>query len=98
MASHMIKQINARLAGRKLTPFRYRDFGSLVSLGRYETVGNLMGFAAGKNLFIEGFLARMMYRSLYAMHQAALHGHWTVAWRMLASQVSRRPDPGVKLH
>jgi NADH dehydrogenase len=98
MASHMIAQIRARLEGRPLTPFRYRDFGSLVSLGRYETVGNLMGFAVGKSLFIEGFLARMMYRSLYAMHQAALHGPWTVAWRMLASQVSRRPDPGVKLH
>jgi NADH dehydrogenase len=98
MASHMLKQISARLEGRALTPFRYRDFGSLVSLGNYETVGNLMGFAMGKSLFIEGFLARMMYRSLYAMHQAALHGHWTVAWRMLASQVSRRPDPGVKLH
>jgi NADH dehydrogenase len=98
MASHMVKQIKARLDNRPLTPFRYRDFGSLVSLGRYETVGNLMGFAMGKSLFIEGFLARMMYRSLYAMHQAALHGPWTVVWRMIAGQVTRRPDPGVKLH
>jgi NADH dehydrogenase len=98
MASHMVKQIRARLEKRALTPFRYQDFGSLVSLGRYQTVGNLMGFAIGRAFFIEGFLARMMYRSLYAMHQAALHGHWTVAWRMLASQISRRPDPGVKLH
>jgi NADH dehydrogenase len=98
MASHMVRQIKARLDGRPLAPFRYRDFGSLVSLGQYETVGNLMGFAIGKTLFIEGFLARMMYRSLYAMHQAALHGPWTVVWRMIAGQVTRRPDPGVKLH
>jgi NADH dehydrogenase len=98
MASHMVRQMKARLDGRPLTPFRYRDFGSLVSLGRYETVGNLMGFAVGKTLFIEGFLARMVYRSLYAMHQAALHGPWTVVWRMIAGQVTRRPDPGVKLH
>jgi NADH dehydrogenase len=98
MASHMVKQIRARLETRPLTPFRYQDFGSLVSLGRYQTVGNLMGFTIGRALFIEGFLARMMYRSLYAMHQAALHGPWTVAWRMLAGQISRRPDPGVKLH
>ncbi len=98
MASHMIGQINLRLDGRPLKPFTYRDFGSLVSLGRYSTVGNLMGFAVGRGLFIEGYFARMMYRSLYAMHQAALHGHGSMIWRTLTSFVSRRPEPGVKLH
>ncbi len=98
MASHMIEQINRRLDGRPLKPFTYRDFGSLVSLGRYSTVGNLMGFAVGRGLFIEGYFARMMYRSLYAMHQAALHGHGSMIWRTLTSFVSRRPEPGVKLH
>ena len=97
-ASHMVRQIKARLAGKPVTPFRYRDFGSLVSLGRHTTVGNLMGFNTGRGLFIEGFLARMMYRSLYAMHEAALHGPWSVFWRLLGSQIARRPDPGVKLH
>ena len=33
-ASHLLRQIDARLAGRPLAPWRYRDFGSLVSLGR----------------------------------------------------------------
>ena len=98
MASHMIEQINRRLDGRPLKPFTYRDFGSLVSLGRYTTVGNLMGFAVGRGVFIEGYFARMMYRSLYAMHQAALHGHGSVIWRTLTSFVSRRPEPEVKLH
>src|SRR3981189_2349067 len=51
----------------------YRGFGSLVSLGR-STVGNLMGFLVGKNFFIEGYFARLMYRSLYKKHEAALHG------------------------
>ena len=98
MASHMIEQINLRLDDRPLKPFTYRDFGSLVSLGRYTTVGNLMGFAVGRGLFIEGYFARLMYRSLYAMHQAALHGHGSMIWRTLTSFLSRRPEPGVKLH
>ncbi len=98
MASHMIEQINYRLDGHPLKPFVYRDFGSLVSLGRYTTVGNLMGFAVGRGMFIEGYFARLMYRSLYAMHQAALHGHGSMIWRTLTSFVSRRPEPGVKLH
>jgi NADH dehydrogenase len=98
MASHMVGQINRRLDGAPLKPFRYRDFGSLVSLGRYSTVGNLMGFAVGRSLFIEGYFARMVYRSLYAMHQAALHGNRSAVWQMLVSNLARRPEPGVKLH
>lgn len=40
-----------------MQPFVYRDFGSLVSLGEYSTVGNLMGFINGKGLLIEGYFA-----------------------------------------
>ena len=57
-ASHLVKQMPRRLAGQPLQPWRYRDFGSLVSLGDYSTVGNLMGKLVGGNLFIEGLFAR----------------------------------------
>ncbi len=97
-ASHMVAQINARLDGAPLKPFKYRDFGSLVSLGRYSTVGNLMGFVVGRSMFIEGMFARFMYRSLYAMHLAALHGHGTTLWQMIVNTLIRRPEPTVKLH
>jgi NADH dehydrogenase len=98
MASHMLRQINRRLAGEKLEPFVYRDFGSLVSLGRYSTVGSLMGFLVGRSMFIEGMFARIMYRSLYKMHEAALHGGPSVFWRTVVSTISQRPTPSVKLH
>ncbi|MFZ4411083.1 MAG: NAD(P)/FAD-dependent oxidoreductase [Paracraurococcus sp.] len=97
-ASHMVGQMDRRLAGKPLTPFVYRDFGSLVSLGKYSTVGSLMGFLVGKSMFIEGTFARIMYRSLYKMHQSALHGHAPVLWRTVAGLVSSRAAPGVKLH
>ena len=38
-ATHLVKQIERRLDGKPLEPFIYRDFGSLVSLGEYSTVG-----------------------------------------------------------
>ena len=98
MASHMVNQIGARLAGKPLTPFKYRDFGSLVSLGRYSTVGSLMGFNVGRSMFVEGMFARLMYRSLYKMHQAALHGTGNVALRTLAGLFSSKPVTRVKLH
>jgi len=60
-ASHMVKQVRRRLHGKPLLPWRYRDFGSLVSLGEFSTVGNLMGSLTGGNIWLEGWFARMMY-------------------------------------
>jgi NADH dehydrogenase len=96
-ASHMAGQIERILQGRPLRPWRYRDFGSLVSLGR-STVGNLMGKLVGGNLWIEGYLARVMYLSLYKLHELALHGFWKVAFDTLARMITRRTEPHVKLH
>ncbi len=97
-ASHMVKQMRRRLAGKPLRPWRYRDFGSLVSLGEYSTVGNLMGTLTGGNLWVEGLFARMMYLSLYKMHELALHGFWKTALDTLARLITRRTEPHVKLH
>ena len=97
-ASHMVKQIKARLASKPLTEWTYRDFGSLVSLGEYSTVGNLMGGLSGGNLWLEGWFARMMYLSLYKMHELALHGFWKVALDTAARMITRRTEPHIKLH
>jgi len=97
-ASHLRKQLRRRLRGETPEPFVYRDFGSLVSLGEYTTVGNLMGLLTGKGLFIEGHFARLMYRSLYKMHEVAVQGVRKTALGSLARGLSRRGEPVVKLH
>ena len=97
-ASHMVKQIERLLRGKALRPYQYRDFGSLVSLGEYTTVGNLMGALVGGSLLIEGYVARLMYASLYKMHELALHGFTKVALDTLARMINRRTEPHVKLH
>jgi NADH:ubiquinone reductase (H+-translocating) len=96
-ASHLVKQLPRRLTGEPLKPYVYRDFGSLVSLGR-STVGNLMGFLVGKSFFIEGYFARLMYRSLYKIHEAALHGLGNVILGTIGRTFRRRNAPVVKLH
>jgi NADH dehydrogenase len=83
------------LDGRPLEPFRYRDFGSLVSLGEYRS---LTGIISDKNLFIEGLFARFMYRSLYKTHEMVLHGPWKVVLDTLSRMLTRRTEPQVKLH
>ncbi len=98
-SSHLIKQIPRKMRGkRKLAKFRYKDFGSLVSLGHYTTVGNLMGFVSGRSMMVEGLFAKFMYRSLYKMHLLALHGFGTVAIDTLSRFFTRHSEPPIKLH
>jgi NADH dehydrogenase len=97
-ASLMVKQIRRRMKGDPLTEYRYRDFGSLVSLGEFSTVGNMIGGAGGGNMMIEGLVARWMYLSLYKMHELALHGFTKVFLDTLARFITRRTEPHIKLH
>ena len=97
-ASHLVGTLKRRLRGEPPRPWTYRDFGSLVSLGEYSTVGTLMGRLIGGALFIEGYFARVMYISLYKMHLYALHGFARVFFETLARVITRRTEPRVKLH
>jgi NADH dehydrogenase len=97
-ASHLYAQLRRRLAGKPLKDYRYRDFGSLVSLGEFSTVGNMMGGLIGGSLMVEGLFARLMYQSLYKMHELALHGPAKVTLDTLARVITRRTEPHVKLH
>ncbi len=97
-ASHMLAQLSRRLAGRPLRDYRYKDFGSLVSLGEFSTVGSMMGGLIGGSMFVEGLFAKMMYLSLYKMHELALHGWTKVTLDTLARLIVRRTEPHVKLH
>jgi NADH:ubiquinone reductase (H+-translocating) len=97
-ASHLAGTLERRLGGRPPLPFRYRDFGSLVSLGGYQSVGTLMGFVTGGTVRLEGLLAKLFYLSLYRLHVWALHGFWRMALDTLARLIRRQTEPKVKLH
>lgn len=97
-ASHLCRMLPRHLQGKALEPFRYRDFGSLVSLGDYSTVGSLMGAIMRGSVMIEGWFAGLMYRALYKMHEYALHGFIKVTLDTLARLITRRTQPHVKLH
>jgi NADH dehydrogenase len=96
-AALVAKNLRRRLAGQPLLRYRYRDYGSLIAMGRYSTVGSLMGNLTG-SVFISGYIARIVYLSLYKMHQAALYG-WPRALLITLLRFLRKGiDPQVKLH
>ncbi len=96
-ASLLVKSICARVADKPLPEFKYKDYGSLVSLGKYSTVGNLMGNLTG-NVMVEGFVARMVYLSLYKLHQLALFGFYRTMMLSIAHTLRSTVDPEIKLH
>jgi NADH:ubiquinone reductase (H+-translocating) len=97
-ASLLVDTFHRRLAGDPLPEYHYRDFGSLVSLGTYETLGQLMGFIASEKFRVEGWLAKFFYVSLYRQHIWALHGFWRMALDTLARMIRKQVEPKVKLH
>ena len=97
-ASFLLGALGRRLDGAPLPEFTYRDFGSLVSLGHFSAVGNLMGGLIGGSMLVEGLFARFMYMSLYRLHIAALHGYARMALDTVAHWLRRTTMPRVKLH
>ena len=98
MASVVAHNVLARHRRRKTRDFVYKDFGSLISLSRFSTVGNLMGNLMRGSVFVEGWLARMFYLSLYRMHQSAVHGPVSTVLIMLGDRIYKHTRAELKLH
>ena len=98
MASRVLANILAEIKGQPLKPYVYKDNGSLVSLSRFSTVGSLMGNLMRGSMMIEGRIARIVYISLYRMHQIALHGYFKTGLMMLVGSINRVIRPRLKLH
>ncbi|MFA0441368.1 NADH dehydrogenase [Vibrio sp. 10N.286.49.C2] len=98
MASRAFSNVVAKLSNRDLKAYEYSDHGSLVSLSRFSTVGSLMGNLTKGSMMVEGRIARVVYISLYRMHQVALHGVVKTGLMMLVGRINRVLRPNLKLH
>ncbi|MFT5132082.1 MAG: NADH dehydrogenase [Gammaproteobacteria bacterium] len=101
-ASMLLKSMKKRLNNDTNLPvYNYTDYGSLINMSQYSTVGSLMGNIArvwSKSVFIEGIFARFVYISLYKMHQVALHGYLRTGLTTIANTLTRHARPRMKLH
>jgi NADH dehydrogenase len=98
MATTVAKNIRREVDGMALIDFKYTDYGSLVNLSRFSTVGSLMGNLMKGSMFVEGKVARVMYLSLYRMHQLAIHGWLKGPFIIALSRLSKIIRPKIKLH
>lgn len=98
MAETAATNIINRELNKEQVPYVYRDYGSLVHLSKYSTVGSLMGSLSNSSMFVEGRLARLVYISLYNMHQLAVHGWLKATLILLSRKVGRLVGSKLKLH
>lgn len=92
-ASVLVNSIDAIIKNKSLPVFKYKDYGSLISLSKFSAVGSLMG-----GMKLEGHLARYFYMSLYQMHQVALYGVVRTALSVVGAFLGNRIKPVLKLH
>lgn len=99
-AGFLIPTLTERITGRDVQPraFKYRDYGSLVSVGHNTGVGTLMGVLSGRRWFVEGLIARWMYMSLHLRHHMAVLGVVQTALMAVGRLLLKRSAPRVKLH
>lgn len=98
MADHVAGNLSRAMNGRELKAFTYRDYGSLVNLSQYSAVGTLMGGTSRGSLRVEGRLARLVYISLYRMHQIAVFGWFRGLLMAVTDRLHRAFKPKMKLH
>ena len=100
-ATMLLKSLINRINNKPLPTYTYVDYGSLINLNRYSTVGNMMGNLLGKkagSVMIEGVLARFVYWSLYKMHQVVIQGVIRVTLTTIANFLTQKTKPRMKLH
>ena len=57
-----------------------------------------MGNLTKNSMFIEGWIAKLVYISLYRMHQMAIHGVFKTVALWFAEKIMRIVRPKMKLH
>ncbi|MCV2402803.1 NAD(P)/FAD-dependent oxidoreductase [Marinomonas sp. C2222] len=98
MASLVFSNIKSSFLNEPQKEYTYKDYGSLVNLSNYSTVGSLMGNLMGGGMFIEGRIARFVYVSLYRLHLIAIHGWLKATVIMAAQKIGKVVKPKLKLH
>jgi NADH:ubiquinone reductase (H+-translocating) len=93
-----LAEVLSQPASAVLPHFRYRDYGSLVSLGPFAAVGVLIGGHSGREMLVGGTTARVLYDLLYHKHVMSLRGFVRMAAQTLAQWIRNKVTPSVRLH
>ncbi|UXY15725.1 FAD-dependent oxidoreductase [Chitiniphilus purpureus] len=98
-AAWLAQALADQLAGRKPKPFVFEPQGIMVSLGKHTAVGSLAAIIGPKrDYYVAGRSAKLIYTSLYRIHQATLHGWVRTVLLWIGDKLRRVARPAIKLH
>ncbi|MFC3626942.1 NAD(P)/FAD-dependent oxidoreductase [Vogesella amnigena] len=98
-AKWLATELQQRLAGQQAVLFQFKPQGMMVSLGKHTAVGSLAAIVGPKrDYYVEGRGAKLIYASLYRMHQAAVHGWLLATLLFIGDKLRRVAKPALKLH
>ena len=103
MGRHVAQTISARLAGRNSTPFRYRDYGNLATIGRMAAVVDLHGLRLSGLLAWWFWLAAHVFFLIGFRNRIVVLLNWFMAYwsyqraaRIIVGHSSGAPLPGAE--
>ncbi|GGY10066.1 NAD(P)/FAD-dependent oxidoreductase [Paludibacterium paludis] len=92
-------ELGLRLKGKEGRPFAFKPQGMMVSLGKHSAVGSLSALVGPKHdYYVEGRSAKLIYASLYRLHQAVVHGWVLTLLLLIGDKLRRVVRPSLKLH
>ncbi len=97
-ALFLARALQCRIAGNALPEFVYRDAGTLVGFGREGTIGSLSNSLLTRPVFVDGWLATMVYKLIYRRHVMTLTGFARMTFDTLGHWLRRRVQPVIRLH
>ncbi|MFT8229771.1 MAG: NAD(P)/FAD-dependent oxidoreductase [Enterobacterales bacterium] len=90
---NIIRLINKEL----LINYTYTNKGSLVSLSKFNTIGIVVINIIKKSVFLQGFIARIIYLSLYRSNQISLHGIIKTFGYIITDWINKLIKPKIKI-
>lgn len=99
VAHQQAKWLSENLLSGKKSKFIFKPQGVMVSLGHTKAVGSLMAVVGPKRSYhVEGRVAKLVYISLYRIHQCIVHGITKAALLSIGDRLRGVVRPKMKFH
>lgn len=83
---------------KKLKKYKYKDYGYLISLSSFKTIGIFHKILFLKEIILNGKIAELIYISLYKIHLINIHGFIKTILIILTNIINKKIKPKLKLY
>lgn len=83
---------------RKLKKYKYKDYGYLISLSSFKTIGIFNKILFLKEIILNGIITKLIYFSLYKIHLISMHGFIKTILITITNIINKKIKPKIKLY